>query len=189
MKKHYPKHYTLCWGECDPIGPLTAAMFIAADQSASISPQDIAMRNASVDKQLTSRQMASVDVIGDGNCLFCSVVACLYGDQLRHAQLRAAIVLLMKSRVEAGCQLSGDTAAARRRIGKIATGDNWVREDVILAIADYLQRQICVFFASDTALPLTNLPTASDTYDIVNDRIRIAFYEPGHFRAVEECMF
>ena len=56
--------------------------------------------------------------------------------------------------------------------------------DVILAMADYLPWQICVFFASDTALPLTYSPTASDTCSVVNDPIRIAFYEPSHFRAV-----
>ena len=50
--------------ERDPIGPLTAAILIAADQPATVSPQDM----------------------------------CLYGDQLRHAQLRATVVLLMMSR-------------------------------------------------------------------------------------------
>ena len=83
---------------------LIAVMLIAVDQLATVSPRDIAMRNSSVDKQHTSRQLVSVDVIGNGNCLFRSVV-CLYGDQFRHAQLRAAVVLLMKSRVEAECQL------------------------------------------------------------------------------------
>ena len=64
-------------------------MFIAADQPATVSPQVIATRNASVDRQLTNKQLVSVDVIGDGNCLFRSVVMFLHGDQLRHAQLRA----------------------------------------------------------------------------------------------------
>ena len=73
---------------------------------------------------------------------------CLYGDQLRHAQLRTAVVLLMKSKMEAEWQLTGDAADARRRIDEIATGGNWVGEYVILAIADYLQQQICVFFVS-----------------------------------------
>ena len=109
---------------------------------------------------------------------------CLYGDQLRHAQLRAAVVLLMKSKMEAECQLTGDVVTTGRRIDEIATDGNWVGEDVILAMAEYLQRQICVFFASDTASPLIYSPTASDTSSVVNDPIRIAFYEPGHFRAV-----
>ena len=84
---------------------LIAVMLITVDQLATVSPRDIAMRNSSVDKQHTSRQLISVDVIGNGNCLFRSVAMCLYGDQFRHAQLRAAVVLLMKSRVEAECQL------------------------------------------------------------------------------------
>ena len=92
--------------------------------------------------------------------------------------------LLMKSKMEAECQLIGDAAAVRRRIDKIATDGNWVGEDIILAMADYLQRQICVFFASDTVSPLINSPTASDTCGVVSDPIRIAFYEPSHFRAV-----
>ena len=86
--------------------------------------------------------------------------------------------------MEAECQLTGDTATARRRIDEIATDGNWVGENVILAMTDYLQRQICVFFASDTASPLTYSLMASDTCGVVNDPIRIAFYEPGHFRAV-----
>ena len=64
----------------------------------------------------------------------------LYRDQLRHAQLHTAVVLLMKSKVEAECQLPGEMAAARRRIDEIATDGNWVGEDVSLAMADYLQR-------------------------------------------------
>ena len=87
-------------------------------------------------------------------------------------------------KMEAECQLTGDAATARRRIDEIATEGNWVGEDVILAMADYLQRQICVFFASDTASSLTYSPTAFDTCSVVNDLICIAFYEPGHFRAV-----
>ena len=98
--------------------------------------------------------------------------------------MRVAVVFLMKSKMEAECQLTGDAATARRRIDEIATDGNWVGEDVILAMADYLQRQICVFFASDTASPLTYSPPASDTCGVVNDSIRIAFYEPGHFWAV-----
>ena len=108
---------------------------------------------------------------------------CLDGDQLRHAQLRAAVVLLMKSRMETECQLPSDAAAAKRRIDEIATDCNCVVEDVILAMADYLQRQICVFFASDTASSLIYLPTASYTCGVINDPILIAFYEPGHFLA------
>ena len=78
---------------------------------------------------------------------------------------------------------SGATAA-RRRIDEITIGGNWVSKDVILAMADYLQRQICIFLASNTASPLTYSLTALDTYGVVNDPIRIAFYEPGHFWAV-----
>ena len=86
--------------------------------------------------------------------------------------------------MEAECQLTGDAATARRRLNEIATNGNWVSEDVILAMADYLQRQKCIFFSSNMASPLTYLPTTSDTCNVVNDPIRIAFYKPGHFRVV-----
>ena len=148
-----------------------------------------ATKNASVDKQLTSRQLAYFDILSDGNCLFRSVAMCLYGYQLKHAQLRAAVVLLMKSRVEAECQLPGDAAAAKRRIDEIATEGNRVGEGVILAMADYLQRKICVFFASDMASPLKYSPTASNTSGVINDPIHMAFYELGHFRAEERKIF
>ena len=91
--------------------------------------------------------------------------------------------------MEVECQLTGKVAAARRRIDVIVIDGDWVGEDVILAIAEYLQRQRCVFFALDTASPLTYSLTASDTCGVVSDPIRIAFYEPGYFRAVVSNIF
>jgi hypothetical protein len=55
----------------------------------------------------------------------------------------------------------------------------WAGEDVILAAADYLQRDIHVFIAAEQASPLVY--SAGVT---VLPPVRIAFTEPGHYQAV-----
>ena len=107
----------------------------------------------------------------------------VYGDQSRHAQLRAAVALSMLSTMRDRCQHTNDVFVYRRRVEEMSKDGNWVGEKAILAIANYLQRPICVIIASETALPLTYSPPASVT-TAAGDSILIALHEPGHYLAV-----
>ena len=110
---------------------------------------DIISRNADVDKQIKKRQLITVEVLGDGNCFFRAVAMSVYGDQSRHAQLRAAVALSMLSTMGDECQHTDDVLAYHRRVNEISKDGNCVGEEAILATAHYLQWPICVFIASD----------------------------------------
>ena len=68
--------------------------------------------------------------------------------------------------------MANDCADALGRDG------SWVGEDGILATADYLKRQIVVFFALSSASPIVYTPVShvADPAPIM-----VAFFEPGHY--------
>ena len=62
-------------------------------------------------------------------------------------------------------------------------GGTWVGEDVILAMAECLERQILVFMYVDGngSSPEIFSPSTDSTKKAP---LRIAFYKPGHYRSV-----
>ena len=76
-----------------------------------------------------------------------------------------------------------DVLTYRRRVDEISKDGTWVSQEAISAAANYPQRPICEFIASDTALPLTYSLSALVT-TAAGDSILIAFHEPYHYLTV-----
>ena len=119
-------------------------------------------------------------MVGDGNCFYRAVSVSLYGDQNNYSTLRKSIANFIVS-MQTGTSFA-DFESLRQLAANVSKDGTWAGEDVIVVTANYLQRQIHVYFASVTASPLKYSPqlaTLPSTLPIL-----IAFYEPGHYRAV-----
>jgi OTU-like cysteine protease len=162
-----------------------SAVFNAIKVSSSICQSDIQLRNDAVDKQLSDKHLRPVDVTGDGNCFFRAISVSIFGNQLQHDVLRQCTARHMSVNGIKIFKKANITSADKESVLKSAHAINangiWVGEDAILAAADYLKRDIHVFIAAVRASPLIYSPltTASDL-----SPIKVAFYEPGHYRAV-----
>ena len=67
-------------------------------------------------------------------------------------------------------------------IKEVCMPGKWVGEDAILCAADFLKRDIHVYIAAERFSPVIYSPRSTSTS---SDAIYIAFYEPGHYRAVK----
>ena len=136
-----------------------------------------------LNKQLSEQGLRSIDVIGDGNCLFRAVSKVIYGSENRHVYLRQQAANIV---AESGCILDGltdtspdDNHSFAEHLKVIRTPDKAVGEDMIIALAKFFKCCIKVHIAHSE--PLIYQPLTS----IVSDcSVNIAFYEPGHYRAV-----
>jgi hypothetical protein len=157
-------------------------IFQAVNDSADISQDICNTRNAALHLQLQRKHLKLVNVQGDGNCLFRAMSVNLCGHENQHGELRCAVASHMP-KCKPLRNLSDNDADSLRKCQQRADAMRqdkiWAGEDVILAAADYLQRDIHVFIAAEQASPLvystgvTALPP-----------VRIVFTEPGHYQAV-----
>ena len=169
-------------------------MVAAVSKPTLVDQLEVISRNASVDKQLTLARLKCVNVVGDGNCLFRSLSVCLYNHEDRHSELRSQIVHHMAVNYSAifpdFCNKSTDAdknsidqKQLQKLTAKLLTNGEWIGEDVIKAAASYLQRDIKVLISVVESSPL--IYTAPSSVG-VQTPVCLAFYEPGHYRAVVE---
>jgi OTU-like cysteine protease len=169
----------------EPVGSL-AAVLQASSTSAALDQLTIYNRQAAVDKQLADRNLTSINVLGDGNCFFRAISVCLYGHEHEHAALRADIAKHFEA--TAGGLASAmdigpeDYAELRKRAAIVGRDGEWAGEDVILTTSAFLQRDIHVYLAGANSSPMIYSPLVHS----MSKPINIAFYEPGHYRAVIE---
>ncbi len=108
---------------------------------------------------------------------------CLYGHQDNHGNLRTSVANYIRSLAE--------TAAADKRVALIQRADIaakdrvWVTEDLIMAAAEYLHRNIHIYISAKQSSPLVYSPSSGSNYE----SIFVAFYEPGHYMAVVKNTF
>ncbi len=140
--------------------------------------KEIKMRNDNLNRQLAANNLRSIDVRGDGNCYFRSLSVVLYGDESHHAALRESISeeLLNISRLAP----AADMQDIHAHVENIKKDGVYVGEDVIVASASCLGRNICVYIASIKSSPLVYKPP----YEAKLSQVCLAFYEPDHYRAV-----
>lgn len=164
----------LWWG---PVGSLEAVVN-AATAPSSLSSSVISARNAEVDKQLCDSNLCSIDVVGDGNCFFRSISMSLYGHERDHMKLRIATTDVLAEQL--GGNSESVSSRVQRHIEDVRRSGTWVSEDVIVAAAACLRRAIHVYLAAGKFSPrIYNSPAGSSLLPIL-----LAFYEPGHYRAV-----
>jgi OTU domain-containing protein 5 len=136
-----------------------------------------------LDAQLTSLGFITQDVDGDGNCLFRAVSYAISGSESGHKSLRASAASFIES---SGSILGGllhtspdDNSSFTAHLANLRSLGNSVGEDAIIALAEVTQREIHVYAAYVN--PLIYRPT---NLKCDQEPVRIAFYEPGHYKAV-----
>ena len=67
--------------------PLLNSLITTIDKS-RYGRLNIELRNLALNKQLSELELRSIDVIGDGNCLFRAVSKVIYGSENRYGHLR-----------------------------------------------------------------------------------------------------
>lgn len=131
--------------------------------------------------------LQSVDVLGDGNCLFRALSVGLYGDETHHSQLRQHIASHLASNYaslfEVDSSSSVDTESVASCVRHVERVNTEAGQESIVSAADYLQRPIHLykFVTPPGVTPDVYMPRARKA---VHPPIAIAFYEPGHYRAV-----
>ncbi len=154
----------------------------ASAQPTRLDDRTIKERIHALDSQLRNKQLTTQDVAGDGNCLFRALSVCLYGHENEHTVLRASIAKHILSDNSSVMPRYGELS---KHVNNISKNGVWVGESVIVAAADYLQREIDVYIAAASVSPLVYSPHPEATQ---NSPLRLAFYEPGHFRAVHDLI-
>jgi hypothetical protein len=163
----------------------------AAKKSAVFDPATIQRRNKATDQLLTANKLRSIDAVGDGNCLYRALSVGLRGDKSQHFKLRQDTAHLFSAKFQVIFGVSSLTATDKdsihQRARVLATDKEEVGEEAIIVAADLLQGNIEVFTSSAKQLPLIHEPTPRCAcYQPLLKPLRIAFYEPGHYRAVAE---
>ena len=159
----------------------------AVNRPSSLRQSIITSGNANVDKQLRSYHLRAEEVAGNGNFFFRAISVCLHGDQSYHTELRQMIAKHVRDNYVHIFSMDraaiDDEEAARVCAENISTDGMWAAEEVILASASYMQRDILVYMAVNKILPVV--------YSLILigpklQPIRVAFFEPGHYCPVFE---
>jgi hypothetical protein len=153
-------------------------------------PAVIDARNVAVDNDLASRKLQAVDVIGDGNCLFRALSVGLYGDESHHLQLRQDTATHLSLHYTSLFTMAGvstadfDLDSVGSCVKRIQQANTEAGEKSIVAAADFLRRPIHIY---KYVKPPGNSPTVypPSSGPAVHSPIALAFYEPGHYRAVK----
>ena len=149
----------------------------------TLSTSTIGERNLSIEKQLVKKGLLSYDVIGDGNYFFRSVSVTLNGNEDSFASLCKSIITYMAADVSSSISdvSPDDNLPIIKHINNIKNNEIWVGEDVVLATSKFLRHELHVYIAAEASSLLIYAPS---TLDQSLPPISLAFYEPGHYRAV-----
>ena len=159
-------------------------MFQAAETSSTLDLSDVQLRNSALDNRLRECQLQSRDVIGDWNCFFRAISVCICGLENQHADLRKSIAQHMIDLATRGHNLffGGEVSVVQNRAKHISQQGVWPGEDILPIAASYLQRDLHIFLANFTTWPLIYSADIQQTLPL--SPITLAFYEPGHYKAV-----
>jgi hypothetical protein len=140
-------------------------------------------QNNSVDANLDKNCLKAVDVRGDGNCLFRAVCYSLQGTEAGHEQLRNQTVdwLEGQGQLLGGVDVSPDDGYdLTKHVQSVRTLCTPVGEDALVVIANVCKRQLAVHIARSD--PVVYSPDDCDS--VQGTPISVAFYAPGHYKAV-----
>jgi OTU domain-containing protein 3 len=147
-----------------------------------VAAAEIRKRHSDIIKQLKAGGLTTVDVSADGNCFFRAASYVKDGDDARHGQLRCQVASYIES---SGSILDGlldvspdDGKTFSEHIQAIRTDGEAVGEDAIEALCEICRCEVIIYIAY--AEPRVYKPNV----DAIRPPIRLAFFEPGHYRAV-----
>lgn len=131
---------------------------------------------------MTSLRLTTVDVRGDGNCFYRAACHVLHGSDDFHAELRQELADYV---IKSGSLLGGLVSSSRNRttfgmyVQALKTDGESVGEEAIIALTNMCQREVRIYTAYID--PLVYRPACGD---VIGEPVSLAFYEPGHYRAV-----
>ena len=135
-----------------------------------------------------------MDVFADGNCYLRAVSVCQYNNESGHLELRKSIVNHILELASAGDTLPGismdvEGPSVRQELDNMMQIGTWAGEDMIATTAAFLRRpvQVYTFTSVLDASPLIYPSPVQQALDV--HPIRVAFYLPGHYRAVKANNF
>ena len=136
-----------------------------------------------MDNFLTERGLIVKDVRGDGNCLFRAISVNLYGSEEQHAYIRKTVADYLEGHSDqiecTEFTNQDDSLSLSDHIIKLSQDGYWAGEDAILAVANVYHCTVQVF--NSISEPREYKPKDSV---ILHNPITIAFYQPGHYKAV-----
>ncbi len=160
-------------------GSLAAAAIRASEQH----ELEMANRHRNLEQRLQALQLTTVDVFGDGNCFYRAACFSLHGNDKHFATLRQDVADHIK---RSGSILGGlvdtspdDGQPFSDHVLSVSGNGVAVGEDAIVALANVCRREVHVYIAY--ADPLIYKPNDGI---IVGNPVSLAFFEPGHYRAV-----
>ena len=141
-------------------------------------------RNSALCVQLEGQGLVTVDVAGDGNCFFRAASYAIHGNDTSYQILRQQVASHIE---QSGVMLGGWTNVSpddgknfKQHIQLLRTDREAVGEDAVKALSELFHRDVIVYIAN--ALPLVYSPNGGRRSG--DGPIRLAFFEPGHYRAV-----
>jgi hypothetical protein len=124
----------------------------------------------------------TVDVNGDGNCFYRAACYGLHGSDAFHAELRQELADYV---VQQGSVLGGLVSAANnslmfsKYVQALLTNGECVGEEAVVALANMCVREVRIYSAHVD--PLVYMPVSGS---VTGPPVSLAFFEPGHYRAV-----
>ena len=168
------KKQRISWRPCGSLSKI----FQAASCPSEINVTDVHYRNAKLDMQLALKELTSINVSGDGNCLFRALSVSIYGHEFNYSFLRSNVAQHILE--HAACVATKNAEACRKLANTVAQEGRWVGEDVVPFAAIYLKVDIQLYLAIDSMSPILYSSGLAGCTTVM-----IAFYESGHYKAVK----
>ena len=109
-------------------------------------------RNAKLDKQLALKGLTSINVSGDGNCLFRALSVSIYGHKFNYSFLRSTVAQHILD--HAACVATKDAEACRKLANTVVQEGRWVGEDELPFAAICLKVVIQLYCVIDSMSPI-----------------------------------
>ncbi len=141
-------------------------------------------RHAELKASIAERGMQEIDIKGDGNCFYRSVSFGLYGTQNKYEEIRTSVADYIEkqgSELINLLDLSAENSFEKYVKALREPGNyDFVGEDTAMAVANIYKCEVHIHSAYidvQVYKPENNLQT--------NRIIRMAFFEPNHFQALQ----
>lgn len=161
------------------------AVLEASDNTTYDVPQEVIIaRNMLANERIAADKLRSIDVKGDGNCFYRALSVCLTGKEDDYVMLRQLTVDYLASiSADDLANISPALAAQlRHQLDDAGRDGAYVGEAMIPVVASWLGRTICVY--NGTGYEPTRPYHPQHVTVMTSSPLSIAFYEPGHYRAV-----
>ena len=163
---------------------LAAALLPAA--SRAMQQRGAPTPAAQLDARLASLRLRRARVDGDGNCLFRALAAAIFGDQARHAAVRAAVAAQLRSAAGAAAfaPLFAEPAAYALYCADMAADGTWGDELGLAAAAEAFCVEVHVIQDTEQHWHVAYAPSLHRQADGRTRRAFVAYTAPVHYDSI-----